>query len=104
VRDHLLARNREGGVRGHRLELVSLDSWNDPDTARRRAAELIADPLVLVAIVGDADARHDLDSADLPTVAVSAPADAATAVARALAGVDAAAATGTPTRLTVRFP
>jgi hypothetical protein len=91
VRDALLARNRSGGVGGRRLELVSLDSWDDPDTLRGRAEELIADPLVLAAIVGVGAPPRAGEAASVDAT-LSALAEAGLATAT-LAGAGAARAT-----------
>jgi hypothetical protein len=99
VRDALLASNRAGGVLGHRLELVSLDSWNDPATARLRAAELLADPLVLAALVGGPGPAHsDLATAGVSTLPVAGPADGAAALAKLLGQLEASLAAGAAAR------
>lgn len=89
VRDALVARNRAGGLRGYRLELVSLDSWNDPPTARRRAAELVADPLVRAVLVGDPAAAIELHGAPVALASAFTAGDASAAIERLLAAIEA---------------
>ncbi len=40
--------NREGGIGGHRIELVTFDDRSDPATARANAAAIVAGPAVAV--------------------------------------------------------
>jgi ABC-type branched-subunit amino acid transport system substrate-binding protein len=102
IRQALIDRNGQGGVRGRRLELVSLDDWNDPATGQRRADELRLDPLVLAAVVWRSSAALPaLFAAELGAVPIGAGADAPAATARLLEAIEAAAAAGSPTRTAV---
>jgi hypothetical protein len=99
IRQALIDANGQGGVRGRRLELVSLDDWNDPATGRERADELLLDPLVVAAAVwGSSTALGALADADLAAVPLRGGADAPAAVARLLGAIEAAASAGAPTR------
>ena len=98
VRDALIARNAVGGVRGYRLELVSLDDFADPAVGQLRAAELAIDPHVLAAVHGPSTSIGEAMAA----FAVGSPDEARAAAERFLAALDAAAAAGRPDRTSVR--
>lgn len=91
VRMAVRERNAEGGVLGHRVELVALDDRGERAAARRQAAEVALDPLIL-GIIGHlrdettAAAAAVYGEAGLALVALGAPslatAPAADGVAR----------------------
>lgn len=98
LRQDLIDRNAEGGVRGLRLELSSLDDHGDPELLERRLAELSLDPLVFVALVPEG---ADPKSESLPLVHISSPDQATATLARVLSAVERAAARGPVNRETV---
>lgn len=69
VRARLIDLNRSGGLRGWRLELVSLDDQDDPAVRELRLRELALDPDVR-AVVSDFDslepALNDLSARLVP--------------------------------------
>ncbi len=51
VRDTIILQNQNGGIRGIRVELVSLDDETNTSVFQMRLAELLADPLMKIILV-----------------------------------------------------
>jgi branched-chain amino acid transport system substrate-binding protein len=75
VKMALSERNAAGGVGGHKVELVALNDFNEPNEARLQASEFAADPAVLGVVTGwnDETARASLPVYRKVGLAVAVP-------------------------------